>query len=232
MCCNLARPFSMCYTIKGGEFVNDIPIFTSEYGVASLFLREIPYRGRAHIKIQSSQEPEKLLEACISFCKACGADWIDAAGHTYLEKYPLITTLSRMQRPKEGLPHTDACLFPVTEETVGKWLEIYNARMADVPNAAFMDSADGRELLKTGDGYFVHRDGALLGIGKARDGFLDTVISTVPGMGETVVLALAELLQSESISLMVADANTRAVRLYERMGFVKTKELSRWYRVL
>ncbi len=212
--------------------MRDIPMFTSEYGVASLFLREIPYRQRAHIKIQSSLEPEKLLEECISFCRACGAEWIDGAGHDYLERYPLITALYRMQRPKEGLPQTDACVFPVTEETVGKWLEIYNERMADVPNAAYMDSADGRELLKTGDGYFVHRAGQLLGIGKARDDFIDTVISLIPGMGETVVLALADLLQADTVRLTVAGANERAVRLYERMGFLKTQELTRWYRVL
>ncbi len=212
--------------------MRDIPIFTTQYGVASLFLREIPYRGRAHIKIQSSREPDKLLRECIFFCRSCGAEWIDAAGHTFLERYRCLATLIRMQRPREGLPKTDACLFPVTEDTVGRWLDIYNDRMADVPNAAFMDSADGRELLKSGDGYFVHRDGQLLGIGKAKDDFIDTVISVVPGMGETVVLALAQLLPSETVALMVAEENTRAIRLYERLGFVKTKELSRWYRVL
>jgi hypothetical protein len=72
----------MCYTVgqKGEKNMQDFPMFTTEYGVASLFLREIPYRGRAHIKIQSSQDPEKLLEECVSFCRVCGAEWIDAAG--------------------------------------------------------------------------------------------------------------------------------------------------------
>lgn len=212
--------------------MNDIPVFTTEFGVASLFLREIPYRQRAHIKIQSSLEPEKLLEECVAFCRACGAEWIDAAGHEYLEKYLLITALYAMQCDRDIIGQTDACLFPVTEETVGKWLEIYNARMADIPNAAYMDSKDGRQLLKTGDGYFVHRDGELLGIGKAAGDFIDTVISVQPGMGETVVKALCSVLTEDAVSLMVAGANERAVRLYERMGFVKTKELSRWYRVL
>ena len=212
--------------------MKDIPVFTTEHGAASLFLREIPYRKRAHIKLQDSQEPEKLLDECVAFCRACGAEWIDAAGHDYLEKYPLITALVSMTRDRESLPQTDACLFPVTEKTVQQWLDIYNERMADVPNAAFMDSADGRELLKTGDGYFVHRDGMLLGIGKASGDFIDAVISVVPGMGETVVLALASVLSGDTVRLMVASANTRAVRLYERMGFIAVKELSRWYRVL
>lgn len=212
--------------------MKDIPVFDTEFGVASLFLREIPYRKRAHIKIQSSLEPEKLLEECIAFCRMCGAEWIDAAGHEYLEKYPLITALYAMQCPRENIGETDACLFPVTEETVAKWLEIYNERMEDIPNAAYMDSADGRELLKSGDGYFVHREGRLLGIGKAAGDFIDTVIACEQGMGETVVKALASLLQGDTVRLMVAGANERAIRLYERLGFVKIKELSRWYRVL
>ena len=212
--------------------MKDIPVFTTEHGAASLFLREIPYRKRAHIKLQSTQEPEKLLEECISFCRACGAEWIDAAGNAYLEKYPLITALISMTRDRESIPETDACLFPVTEKTVQLWLDIYNERMADVPNAAYMDGTDGRELLKTGDGYFVHRDGKLLGIGKASGDFIDAVISVVPGMGETVVCALAGVLTGDTVRLMVAGANTRAVRLYERMGFIPVKELSRWYRVL
>lgn len=212
--------------------MKDIPLFTTEYGTASLVLREIPYRKRAHIKLLASREPEKLLKECVSFCVACGAEWIDASGDDCLACYPLITALVRMTRDRETMPETDACLFPVTEQTVGKWLEIYNDRMADVPNAAYMDAADGNNLLKTGDGYFVHRNGVLLGIGKAKDDYIDTVISVVPGMGETVVLALAGSLIGPAVSLTVAQANTRAVRLYSRMGFIPVKELSRWYRVL
>ena len=212
--------------------MKDIPVFTTEHGAASLFLREIPYRKRAHIKLQATQEPERLLEECISFCRACGAEWCDAAGNDCLKKYPLITAIVAMQCEKAAIPETDVCLFPVRENTVSKWLDIYNERMADVPNAAFMDSADGRELLKSGDGYFVHRNGDLLGIGKAAGDFNDTVISLKPGAGETVARALASVLTEDTVRLWVASANTRAVRLYERMGFVPVKELRRWYRVL
>ncbi len=212
--------------------MRDIPMFTTEYGVASLFLKEVPYRGRAHIKIQSSLEPDKLLEECIGFCRACGAEWIDAAGHEYLENYPLITSLSLMTRPLEGLASMDACLFPMTEDTMQKWLDICNERMANVPNAAFMDCKDGKELLQKGSAYFVHKDGELLGIGVAAGDFIDTVIAVKPGAGEKVVRALASILTEDTVRLMVADVNTRAVRLYERLGFVKVKELSRWYLVL
>ena len=211
--------------------MKDIPLFTTEYGVASLFLREVPYRQRAHIKIQTASDPEKLLEECVSFCRACGAEWMDAAGDPYLERFPLLATLVKMQCAKETIPETDACLFPVTEQTVSKWLEIYNQRMANVPNSAYMDSQDGKELLKTGDGYFVHKDGELLGIGKAAGDFIDVVISVKPGMGETVVRALCGALTENMVRLMVAEQNVRAVSLYEAMGFVRVQELSRWYQI-
>ena len=211
--------------------MKDIPVFDSEYGVASLFLREIPYTKKAHIKIQSSLEPEKLLAECVSFCRMCGAEWIDAAGDAYLEKYPLMTAICAMQCSRESIPETDACLFPVTEETVQQWLDIYNDRMRHVPNAAYMDGSDGKALLQSGDGYFIHKNGKLLGIGKASGDFIDTVISVVPGAGETVVCALAGALNCDTVRLWVASKNERAIRLYERMGFIMVKELSRWYLV-
>lgn len=212
--------------------MKDIPMFTTENGVASLFLREIPYRKRAHIKIQATQEPEALLNECVSFCRACGAEWIDGVGHPYLEKYPLITTIVAMCRSKEGLPETDAALFPVLPETVQEFLDIYNARMADVPNSAYLSAEDGRKLLKDGDGYFIHRNGELLGIGQASGDKIDTVIAVKPGSGRDVVLALATLLTGDTVNLWVADTNTKAVRLYEKLGFIATHEVARWYQVL
>ena len=212
--------------------MKDIPMFTTEYGVASLILKEIPYKQTAYIKMLSSQEPEKLLAECVQFCRMCGAEIIDATGHPCLEKYPLTTAILAMQCPRDVLAQTDACLFPVTEQTLSQWLQIYNARMAAVSNSAYMDSRDGKELLKAGDGYFVHRSGKIIGIGKAAGDTVDAIISVEPGMGEMVLRTLAAALNCETVRLMVASTNNRAIRMYERLGFVKTAELSRWYRVL
>ena len=212
--------------------MKDIPMFTTEYGVASLVLKEIPYKATAYVKLLSSLEPEKLLHECIQFCRMCGAETIDATGDPILESYPLVTAIYAMQCPREALEPTDDSLFPVTEQTLSKWLQIYNERMASVANAAYMDSRDGKELLKTGDGYFVHKDGKLLGIGKAAGDTIDAIAATEKGMGETVVRALAGALQCETVRLTVAATNDRALRLYERLGFIKIAELSRWYRVL
>ena len=42
--------------------MKDFPVFPTSHGAASLTLKEIPYRREAYIKIQSTQEPELLLE--------------------------------------------------------------------------------------------------------------------------------------------------------------------------
>ena len=211
--------------------MKDIPVFDTEYGVASLVLREIPYRQRAYIKLLSTLEPEKLLQECRSFCRMCGAEEILATGHPCLEQYGIHATLVLMKCSRLTLGESDACLFPVTEQTLTHWVQLYNARMAQVPNAAYMDQAAARELLKTGGGYFVHRDGRLLGIGKISGDSLDAVVAAEPGMGETVVKALAGAIDSDTVQLLVALENQKAIRLYTRLGFAAVQEISKWFKI-
>lgn len=209
--------------------MKDIPMFTTEFGIASLILKEIPYRAEAYIRLQSTDQPKALLRECVGFCRACGAERFYATGHPYLENYPLHTAVVRMQCAVSSLPQSDAALFPVLPETLEQWRGIYNERMAAVPNASYMTEKEGKAMLSAADGYFVHRNGQLLGIGKASSGKIEAVIATVPGCGKDVVLALSALLTEETVSMEVATANQRAVRLYERLGFIAAQELSRWY---
>lgn len=211
--------------------MKDIPLFTTENGAASLTLREIPYRGIAYIKIQSSLTPEALIEECVQFCTMCGAQTVVATGHPYLEKYPLRNAVIRRSRSLEGLPDTDAALFPVQEQTLKQWLQIYNTGMKNVANAAWMTEKDGREMLQKGDGYFVHRGDTLLGIGKASGGKIGAIVAAQKGAGADVVLALCHALTEETATLEVASNNERAVRLYDRLGFAPVAELCRWYLV-
>ncbi len=212
--------------------MKDLPFFTTENGVASLILREIPYKKAAYVKLLSSCTPAALLEECVSFCRACGAERIFACGDVCLQRCPLYTCIWEMARPLEGLCGSDACLFPVTQETVKLWQDTYNQKMAAVDNAAYMDAMACKEMLERGDGYFVHKDGVFLGIGRASGDTVDAVIAVRPGAGETVLRTLAALLQGDAVKLQVASTNERAIRLYERLGFVAVKEISRWYQVL
>lgn len=211
--------------------MKDFPVFTTENGVASIVLREIPYRGEAYITLRDSLQPDALLAECIDFCKMAGAERIYATGHCLLEKYPLYTTVVKMQQLRENIAPTDACLFPVTEQTAERWRGIYNEKMRSVPNASTMSRADMKKYITGGTAYFVHKDGALLGIGIAGGEKIDALASCIPGAGERVLLALCSALFSEKIILEVATTNGRAVALYRRLGFLETEELSRWYTV-
>lgn len=212
--------------------MRDFPVFTTENGVGSITLKEVPYKGIAYIKIQSSLQPEAFLQECIDFCKMAGAEKIYASGHEILEKYPLHNALLQMSVLGESLPETDAALFPVTEKTAESWRSIYNEKMFPLPNSATMTREDMKILMQRGGGYFIHRGEELLGIGIARSDTVESVIATKPGAGREVMLALCGSLLSERVVLEVASTNLRAIRLYENLGFIATVELSRWYDVL
>lgn len=210
--------------------MRDIPVFTTEYGVASLVLREIPYRQESYVCIQSTLQPEELLAECVSFCRACGAEKIYARNHEFLQKFPVHTSIVKMR----GIAQVDESkvenLWPVTEETISKWREFMNQRLKDVDNAGTLVSQGEKEILESGGAYFVHKNGELLGGGWLKDGEL-LLLAAVPGAGERVMHTLMSLQPDRAIELDVASTNSRAIRLYEKLGFVKTEELRRWYEV-
>ncbi len=210
--------------------MRDIPVFTTEYGVASLILREIPYRQEAYICIQSSCQPEQLLAECIGFCRACGAEKIFARNHEFLEKYPLHTAILKMR----GITQVDEAkvenLWPVTEKTVTQWRQFMNDRLKDVDNAETLDQQREQEILDRGGAYFVHRNGELLGGGWLVGGEL-LLLAAVPGAGERVMHTLMSLQPDQPVELEVASTNVRAIRLYEKSGLVQTGEKCRWYKI-
>ncbi len=212
--------------------MKDLPAFTTENGVASLVLQEIPYGSVAYVIIRDSAAPEPFIEECRDFCRAAGAERVFTTGHSSLTAYPKYTSIWKMSRLLEGLPDTDAALFPVTEQSVEQWRSIYNQKMRTVHNAAYMTQEKGRQMLERGDGYFIHRDDLLIGIGMASGEKIDAVASLIPGGGCDVVLALCHALSGEEVSLEVASENKKAVQLYSQLGFIKTAEISTWYQIL
>ncbi len=209
--------------------MRDLPLFTTEYGIASLTLREIPYTQRAYIQIQQTEHPAKLLQECLVLCCAAGAEHIYISGHGYCEKYPFHTSILQMQREKSLLPETDVALFPVTEQTVERWRELYNEKATRIPNGAWMDKSGARQMLLEGSGYFVHNNGVLLGIGQVSGNTVSWLCAVRPGAGREVLCALSQIIPGDTVILEVASANKKAVEFYQKMGFIPTGELSRWY---
>lgn len=211
--------------------MKDLPVFTTEFGVASLTLREIAYQGKAYVKLQATQQPKELLEECISFCRAVGAAEVYATGHVFLVRFPLHTAIVQMQCGKDTLGDTDAALWPLQQEMVGKFLEIYREKIKKVPNGAWLTDSDGEKIALEGSGYFIHRQGKLLGIGIVESNEIRFVASVQPGAGADVVRALAHAAVGETLVLEAASSNEKAIYLYEKLGFVKTREISRWHKV-
>lgn len=209
--------------------MKDIPVFATENGVASIFLKEIAYRQEARIRLLSSCAPDALLKECVDFCVACGAEVVYACGHDCLKNFPCFTSVFKMQRYSEGLETTDASLFPVQKHTAGQWRAIYNERMKGSPNASYMSVTDEKEMLEAGDAYFIHRDGELVGIGRIRDGLIRVVAACKKGGGRDVVLALAQISDSDLLSVHVADRNIKAMKLYNDLGFIVIEKLETWY---
>ena len=214
--------------------MRDFPIFTTEYGVSSLYLKEIPYKNEAYIRIRDVQEEyfEEHLKECASFCRMAGAEHIFAADHEKLSGYPLHAAILEMR----GTARVDADklknLFPVTEATVGQWRQLHNEKLRAVDCSATLTAKEEKEILASNGAYFVHDNGKLLGIGWVQDLELKTVAAAEPGAGECVMHTLMSLIEGAQMTLEVASTNVRAIRLYEKLGFIPTGEKTRWYRVL
>ena len=209
--------------------MKNIPMFTTEAGVASLILEEIPYKKIAYIKIQSSITPEALLEECVSFCTAVGAERIYASGHEFLQSYPLYTEMLRMECDKAVLAPGNLNVCWIDENNVQQWCDIYNRRMYDVPNAATLTIQNVKKLIPEKVCCLVYEENQLLGIGKLDDEKVDAIASVVPGRGVDVMRTLCGLTRGDRVVVEVAGGNIPAIRLYEKLGFQKTDTISTWY---
>lgn len=214
--------------------MRDFPIFDTEYGVASLFLEEIPYKKEAYIRMLDvcGDGFEEHLKECVSFCRMCGAEKIYAADHEKLEAYPPAFSLLEMRGTAwvdtEKLKH----LFPVTEATAAQWRQIHNEKLRPVDGSATLTSREEKAILESGGAYFVHDSGDLLGIGWVTAPELKAVAAVKPGAGEAVMHTLMSLMEGGRMQLEVASTNRRAISFYQKMGFLVTGEKTRWYRIL
>lgn len=214
--------------------MKDFPVFTTETGVSSLILKEVPYRRTAYIHIQDVQ-PDGLdahLAECVSFCRMVGAEYIYATGSPLLETFPVYTQVLEM-RGTAWVDRQQLCnLFPVTEQTVSRWRQLYNEAMRSVDNAETLESREEERILSSGGAYFIHDNGELLGIGWLEDTKLLAVASFVRGAGERVMHTLMSLVEGADMTIEVASTNAKAIRLYEKLLFFRCREIACWYDVL
>ena len=209
--------------------MKDIPVFETQYGVASLGLNEIPYRQEAYIQIRQAMPGmvSQLLGECADFCRACGAMRIYWSGET-CDQEPVLQLLKMTGTAWVDQTKLES-LFPVTEQTVEQWRKIYNDRMKNVPQSRTLSFAQEKEIVQSGGAYFVHREGTLLGIGWLEDTHLLAIASVQPGAGERVAHTIMSLTEGAQMTLEVMSCNTRAISLYQRLGFLTTGIVRQWY---
>ena len=206
-------------------------MFTTSNGIASLILKEIPYSSKAYIRIHQTVAVSALLEECISFCRAAGAEYVYATGHPVLEAYPLHTKIVTMTCRRNAIKDTDADALPLDQVGLSEFRDIYNEKMHKIPNAAYFTDRDASELLQRGGGYRIVRNGKLIGIGIVSEGKLEMLAAVEKGNGQHVLAALSALLPTESVGVEVATANSKAYDFYTRLGFCEEETISVWYKV-
>lgn len=211
--------------------MRDIPVFTTENGVATLFLKNVPTTKTAYIKIQDVSELKVFLEECCDFCKAVGAEQIYASSDNAVDDNSNCQRIISMARLKDGLPKTSAQLIPVQAETMGFWRDIYNRKMMAIPNASQITQHEEKKYLASSNCYFVEKDGVQIGIGMINKNRIDVLAAVAKGAGKDVLLALCNGLQESVIELTVAEGNEKAIKLYEAMGFSTTEVLETWYQI-
>jgi len=209
--------------------LRDIPVFTTQYGVASLTLNQIPYRKEAYIRIQAVLDAQQLIDECVGFCKMAGAERIFATGHDALTKYNLHCRVLTMTADYDQSQTTQTVLKEVNEDTIENWREIYNEKMQYVANASYLTAAEAQRLLEYS--YFAYRHDTLIGICAGRKGRIDVIAGVVKGAGRDIVIALCEKMQANKVTCEVASTNTAAMKLYERLGFAANDDGVAWYRV-
>ena len=122
-------------------------------------------------------------------------------------------------------------IFPVTEETAADWAREYNARFRAVPAAESCSPAEERALAAGGEALWIWDGAERIGLGRVRGGELLAVAALLPGAGERCVRALAARCAGPEVHLTCAEENTRAMRLYDRLGFSRGAEERVWFSI-
>lgn len=210
-------------------YMKDIPVFTTDDGVSTLILKEVPYKRTAYVRIQSVQPGglDRHLQECVSFCRMLDAEHIYAAGHPELEGYPLHCEVLSMSMDVQER-NSKAELLPVTAENVAQWRSIYNEKMQSVDNAATMTAADEKKIVSSAGTWFAWEGDTMLGIGWVEGNKILALAKTAPVPGERLVDALLKVCGG-TVTVEVASTNVRARKLYDRMGFKQAGVTSRWY---
>lgn len=215
--------------------MKDLPIFTGQYGIGSLILREIPYKQCAYVVVRSAQEGRMrdFLEECSGFCRAAGAEWVLASAPEPLSFLPHVHDMLEYACPRNQLPPPlrPVELEPLNDGNAERYREIYNDLFRAIPNAATCTPEDLWRLREKSRAHLAKVGGKAAGICQWSGSELNAigVLPEFRGLGHRLALTAFAQMEGEVITLRVSSSNARALRLYQKLGFDRTQVLSSWY---
>lgn len=213
--------------------MKDIPIFTGEHGIATLILREIPHQQRAYVMLRTVWRLQPFLEECRAFCRMAGAESVYVTGDSDLDDLPFVHEMQRWTCRRADLPPLTepVQLQPLADDNREEFRCLYNALFAQVPNAATCTAQEAERIQREEQAALAVVNGQTAGLVQWTDHRLEAIAVALEyrGLGYRLALTVLQQMPSETVELQVSSANERALRLYQRLGFVKAETLSRWY---
>ena len=212
--------------------MKNIPVFTTNAGIATLILREIPHFGRAYILPQSIfSNEEALVRECADFCRMAGAERVDVKLQSAVPGTAFSCEIWELVRHELPIPESNLQLERVRPDTAEAYRSFYNRRFRTVDNAAWCSAADAAEVAEQGGYILLERD-EVIGAGQIWEGELRAIAAGKKGLGYALACALLRQGGPGPVRLQVASSNAPALQLYERLNFEKSAVRSRWYRAL
>lgn len=219
--------------------MQNIPIFMSQGGTATLILSEIPHKQTAYIILRTIL-PENLplmIAECTGFCRSCGAEhcYLSAAQPEVALPLPQAYQVLHMQTEKRCLPQASAAisLQPMTPDNDSIYQRLYNRCFQDISHALTYDREQIARIYRENQQAFLALtpEGIPCGMGELHGNELAAVglLPEYRGRGKDLTLSLLQHCPGPEITLTVVSDNTRAIGLYRRLGFTVAGIESTWY---
>lgn len=220
--------------------MNNIPVYVSPGGTATLILREIPHKKTAYILLRTTlagKLPE-LTEDCVRVCREFGAEhcYLSAEDPSITPPLPHAYDILRLRVQKDTLP-PPVCpmgLVPMSPANDSIYQRIYNRCFREVSHTLTYEKDQLERIYREGHQAFLAMapEGIPCGMGELHGNELAAValLPEYRGRGRDLTLSLLARCPGPELTVTVVSDNERALNLYDALGFTVTGKESAWYK--